>query len=79
MGLLNYMTSFIPRLAELAKPIREVFQNKRKIDEEIVKKNFKIIQQIITQDPYLKMIEPRKSIKIQTDASEKATGAVLLQ
>src|SRR5207245_131235 len=25
MGLLNYMTSFIPRLAELAKPIREVF------------------------------------------------------
>ena len=79
MGLLNYMTSFIPRLAELAKPIREVFQNKRKIDDEIVLKNFKIIQQIITQDPYLKMIEPRKPIKIQTDASEKATGAVLLQ
>src|SRR5436305_1868725 len=79
MGLLNYMTGFILRLAELAKPIREVFQNKRKIDDEIVLKNFKIIQQIITQDPYLKMIEPRKPIKIQTDTSEKATGAVLLQ
>src|SRR3989337_733293 len=52
---------------------------KRNIDEEIVQKNFRIIQQIIIKDPYLKMIEPEKPIKIQTDASEKATGAVLLQ
>lgn len=79
MGLLNYMTSFIPKLADLAKPIREVFQNKRQINEKIVQDNFKTIQQIIIKDPYLQMIEPGKPIKIQTDASNKATGAVLLQ
>ena len=79
MGLLNYMISFIPRLAELAKPIREVGQNKRKIDEKIVQENFKKLQQIIIQDPYLQMIEPGLPIKIQTDASKNATGAVLLQ
>jgi hypothetical protein len=79
MGLLNYMISFIPKLAELAKPIREVTQNKRKFDERIVQENFKRIQQVIIQDPYLQMIEPGKPIKIQTDASKDATGAVLLQ
>ena len=90
LGMVNYLSKFIPNLAELTKPIREVIirspekkgnlkQPKRSISDPEVKRNFEKIKQIIMDDPELKGIDPSKPIVIRTDASEIAGGAVLLQ
>src|SRR5262249_26508675 len=75
----NYLSKFIPKLAELAKPIREVHQNKKRLEDKQVKENFEKIWKIIIGDPELKGINPQEPVIIRTDASEIAGGAVLLQ
>ena len=79
LGTVNYLSKFIPNLAELAKPIREVHQNKKRLEDKQVKENFEKIRKIIIGDPELKGINPQEPVIIRTDASEIAGGAVLLQ
>jgi hypothetical protein len=79
LGTVNYLSKFIPQLAKLAKPIREVHQKKRTLEDILVINSFREIQKIVIQDPELKGIDPQKPVIIRTDASEIAGGAVLLQ
>jgi RNase H-like domain found in reverse transcriptase/Reverse transcriptase (RNA-dependent DNA polymerase) len=90
LGTVNYLSKFIPKLAELTKPIREIVerspekkgglkQPKRSINDKEVQQNFEKIRTIILEDPELKGIDPMKPVIIRTDASEIAGGAVLLQ
>jgi len=88
--MFNYLSRFIPNLAELTIPIRNVVKRppekkgglktpKLTINDKSVKENFEKIRQMILNDPKLKGIDPRKPVVIRTDASEIAGGAVLMQ
>ena len=81
LGLANYMIQFIPKLATIAKVLRETQGRSacRKITDKECQSAIKEIKKLITTESYLKMIDPNLPVIIQTDASETAGGAVLLQ
>ena len=81
LGLANYMTQFILKLATIAKVLRETQGRSacRKITDKECQSAIKEIKKLITTESYLKMIDPNLPVIIQTDASETAGGAVLLQ
>ena len=75
------MTQFIPKLATITKVLRETQEKSatQKINQPECQATIKEIKRIVTTDSYLKMINPNEPVIIQTDASETAGGAVLLQ
>ena len=80
LGMINYVRKFIPDLAEITKPLRELL--KKDIDwhwnktcEEAVNK----IKELLISRSCLAFFDPSKAIQIQVDASKSGIGAVLMQ
>ena len=65
LGLVNYLNRFSPCLAELSESLREIC---RQDAEEEISKNMTL--------PYF---NPKSATTLQTDASKKGLGAVILQ
>ena len=80
LGLLNYLNRFSPHLAELSEPLREVcrqdteFQLTKSVHVAFLKTKEEISRNITL--PYF---NPRSDTTLQTDASKKELGAVILQ
>ena len=80
LGFVNYLSKFLPKLSEVSAPLRELTTNQAKFtwarqhDEA-----FATIKQLVIQYPVLKFYNIEEEVTIQTDASEKGLGAVLLQ
>jgi hypothetical protein len=80
LGMVNFFHKFIPRLADLAAPLNSL----RKQGVEFVwgkpqQEAFEVLKQAIAQPPVLRMADFGKQFIVQTDASNVALGAVLLQ
>lgn len=80
MGMLNYLTKYIPRLSELVAPLRGLLKEKTEfkwtIDHSLALNN---IKSLITKIPNLKIFDSNDLIEIQTDASQFGIGGCLLQ
>ena len=80
LGFVNYLSKFLPKLSEVSAPLRELttehaeFTWASQHDEA-----FATIQQLVIQHPVLKFYNIEEDVTIQTDASDKGLGAVLLQ
>ena len=80
LGLVNYLNRFSPCLAELSEPLREVcrqdteFQLTKSVCVAFLKTKEEISRNITL--PYF---NPRSDTTLQTDASKKGLGAVILQ
>ena len=80
LGLVNYLNSFSPHLAELSEPLREVcrqdteFQLTKSVHVAFLKTKKEISKNITL--PYF---NPRSDTTLQTDASKEELGAVVLQ
>ena len=80
LGFVNYLSKFLPKLSDVSAPLRELtisrakFTWARQHDEA-----FATIQQLLMQHPVLKFYNEEEEATIQTDASDKGLGAVLLQ
>ena len=80
LGLVNYLNRFSPCLAELSEPLREVcrqdteFQLTKSAHVAFLKTKEEISKNITL--PYF---NPRSDTTLQTDASKKGLGAVILQ
>lgn len=80
LGFVNYLAKFLPRLSEIAQPIRELTKKdarfiwSRQHDEA-----FEQIRQLVTSHPVLKYYDMNAEVTLQCDASEKGLGATLLQ
>ena len=80
LGFVNYLSKFLPKLSDVSAPLRELsispakFTWARQHD-----KAFTTIQQLVIQHPVLKFYNEEEEATIQTDASDKGLGAVLLQ
>ena len=80
LTFVNYLSKFLPKLSDVSAPFRELttspakFTWARQHDEA-----FTTIQQLVIQHPLLKFYNEEEEATIQTDASDKGLGAVLLQ
>ena len=80
LGFVNYLSKFLPKLSDVSAPLRELttdqskFTGAKQHDEA-----FATIQRLFIQHPVLKFYNIEEEVTIQTDASNKGLGAVLLQ
>ena len=80
LRFVNYLSKFIPRLAELTHPLRECAKKGREfIWEHPQDKAFQAIKQCVKDAPTLRYFDPGKPVTLSADASAHSLGAVILQ
>ena len=78
--MINYLSTFLPRLSELAEPIRELSNDKVPfIWGPEHQATYQQMQKEIPCAPMLAYHNPKKQAVLQTDASITSLGACLLQ
>ena len=80
LGFVNYLSKFLPRLAEVTQPLRELAAK----DTPFLwspqhESAFANIKQLVADHPVLKFYDPGAEVTLQCDASEYGLGATLLQ
>ena len=80
LGSVNYLSKFIPHLSSFRKPLQDLLKSSNefvwlKVHDEA----FKILKNAITKDVTLKYFDSNLPIYIETDASKKGIGVVMLQ
>ena len=80
LGLVNYLYRFSPCLAELSKPLRQICRQNMEFElTESVCVAFSRTKEEISKNVTLPYFNPRSATTLQTDASKKGLGAVILQ
>ena len=80
LGFVNYLAKFLPRLSEVAQPLRELTtKNARFVWSSQRDKSFTEVKKLVSAHPVLKYYDMDAEVTIQCDASEKGQGATLLQ
>ena len=72
LGFVNYLTKFLPRLSEVAQPLRELTtKNARFAWSSQHDKSFTEVKKLVSAHPVLKYYDMDAEVTIQCDASEK--------
>ena len=80
LGLVNYLNRFSPHLAELSEPLREICRQDTEFQlTKSVHVAFLKTKEEISKSVTLPYFNPRSDTILQTDASKKGLGAVILQ
>ena len=80
LGLVNYLNRFSPCLAELSEPLRQICRQNMEFElTESVHIAFSSTKEEIFKNITLPCFNPNCSTTLQTNASQKGLGAVLLQ
>ena len=84
LGLVNYLNRFSPALADLKAPLRTLCKKGTLFTLSLTGKSsqqtaFEAIEKEITSAPVLAYFDRSKANTIQSDASKKGLGAVLIQ
>ena len=79
-GMVQYLSKFLPRLAEFTKPLRELTQKNvlftwQKSQEDA----FRAVKEAISNTPVLHYYSLKDEVTIQCDSSQFGLGAALLQ
>ena len=80
LGMVNYLTKFIPGTAEINTPLRELL--KKNVPWHWTEKHqsaFDKIKEILSTSQVLRFYDVAKPVVLQTDASKRGLGAALLQ
>ena len=78
--MVTYLTKFIPGTAEITTPLRELL--KKNVPWHWTEKRqtaFDKIKEIMSTSQVLRFYDVTKAVVLQTDASKRELGAVLLQ
>ena len=80
LGSVNYFSKFIPHLSSFRKPLQDLLKSSNefvwlKVNDEA----FKTLKNAITKDVTLKYFDSNLPIYIETDASKKGIGVLMLQ
>ena len=82
LGMIGFYSKFISRFADIAKPLSDVTSNK---SPNIVQwgqaqeSAFQELKTCLSKQPVLQILDFKKEMVVQTDASDTGLGAVLLQ
>ena len=80
LGLVNYLNRFSPCLAELSEPLREICRQDMEFElTESVHVALSRTKEEISKNVTLPYFNPGRPTTLQTDASKKGLGAVILQ
>ena len=80
LGMANYMSRFIPNLAEVSAPMRELVKNDSEfIWDKAQEKSFQEMKSLIARDTTLAYYDPKSELTLQVDASQKGLGAAIMQ
>ena len=80
LGMVNYLSKFSPKLAELEGPLRELTKtNTAWVWDRDQERSFEGIKRLLTQAPVLAKFELRAEHRVTADSSQYALGAALLQ
>ena len=80
LGLVNYLNRFNPHLAELSEPLRQICRQNVEFEiNQTVHDAFSRTKEEISKNVTLPYFNPASSTTLQTDASKKGLGAVVLQ
>jgi len=80
LGLINYLSRFIPNQAVNSKAIRSLLKDNTEWEWTAHHENeWKQMKAVLTSKPVLAYFDPQKSIKISSDASKDGLGAVIMQ
>ena len=80
LGLVNYLNRFSPHLAELSEPLRQICRQNMEFElTESVPVAFSLTKEEISKNINFHTFNPNSSTTLQTDASKKGLGPVLLQ
>ena len=80
LGLVNYLNRFSPKLADFTAPLRALCKKGVVFAWESSQQDtFEAIKKEITREPVLAYFDKPKASVVQSDASKKGLGAVLLQ
>ena len=78
LGLVNYLNRFSPHLAELSEPLRGRQDAEFELNDS-VRVAFSRTKEEISKNVTLPYFNPKSATTLQTDASKKGLGAVILQ
>ena len=80
LGCLQYLSRFLPRLAEVAAPLRVLTEKSAVFTWQSQQEEaFNTLKALITKAPVLNFYNVTEEATIQCDASDKRLGAMLLQ
>ena len=80
LGSVNYLSKFIPHLSSFRKPLQDLLKSSNKFFWlKVHDKAFKTLKNAIVKDVKLKYFNSNLPIYIETDASKKGIGVVMLQ
>ena len=80
LGLVNHLNRFSPCLAELSEPLRQICRQNMEFElTESVCVAFSLTKEEISKNITLPYFNPKCATTLQTNASKKGLGAVLLQ
>ena len=80
MGLLNYLSTYIPNLTQLTAPIRVLLKKSTHwMWEHEQQEAYEKIKRVLVSEPVLRFFDPKLPVVIQCDASSTGLGACLLQ
>ena len=80
LGMVNYLARFLPELSHSTEVLRELLKkSKQWCWSEVHNEAWNKLKTLVSKSPVLSFYDPNKPIKIASDASKSALGAVLLQ
>lgn len=79
LGLINYVSRFIPDVATKTSPLRELIKTNKFVWNEEQREAFKILKEALTSDSVLGFYSAQDDIQVIADASPVGLGAVLCQ
>ena len=79
-GFVNYLSKFLPRLADHMEPIRRLTRQDTEFNWTEEQQNaFREVKRLVTTAPGLSYYDLKAELEIQCDTSKKCPGAALLQ
>ena len=79
LGLANYYRRFIENFARIAAPLHMLVRKEQKWKwERKQKEAFKKLKTVFTTEPILAILDINREMRVEADASDYATGGVLL-
>ncbi|KAJ8361609.1 hypothetical protein SKAU_G00181340 [Synaphobranchus kaupii] len=80
LGMVQYLTKFIPNLSEVTVPIRKLLEGEVAWHwESQLQKSFERLKSLVSNAPVLKFYDLNKQVSLSVDASSEGLGAVLMQ